>query len=173
MSAARLAGRPDPERRLDAVDRAIIELLQVDGRLSFGVLAETAETTEDDVVRRVQALVAEGVIEIVAVTDPMQLGYPRMAMLGIVTDGPSQPVGEAIARIEEVIYDARTTGGFDLMVELVGTSDAHLLELVTRIRQLPGVTHIDTFLYQELVKETYAYGADTGPGPTAGAGSLP
>ncbi|MBV9830159.1 MAG: Lrp/AsnC ligand binding domain-containing protein [Marmoricola sp.] len=95
-------------------------------------------------------------------TDPMQLGYPRMAMLGIVTDGPAAPVGEAIAGIEEVIYEARTTGGFDLIVELVGTSDAHLLELVTRIRQLPGVTHIDTFLYQELVKATYAYGAEAG-----------
>ena len=103
----------------------------------------------------------DGVIEIVAVTDPMQLGYPRMAMLGILTEGPAEPVGEMIARIEEVIYEARTSGGFDLLVELVGTNDAHLLELVTRIRQLPGVTHIDTFLYQELVKETYAYGAET------------
>ncbi len=173
MSAARLPGRPDPERRLDAVDRAIIEVLQVDGRLPFGTVAETAETTEDDVVRRVGTLMAEGVIEIVAVTDPMQLGYPRMAMLGIVTDGPAQPVGEAIASIEEVIYEARTSGGFDLMVELVGTSDAHLLELVTQIRQLPGVKHIETFRYQELVKETYAYGADTGPGRTSGAGSPP
>ena len=77
-------------------------------------------------------------IDVVAVTDPQQLGFPRNAMLGIEVDGDAKPVAEAIGDIEEVVYLALTEGGFDLMAEVVGTSDAHLLELVTRIRPIPG-----------------------------------
>jgi Lrp/AsnC family transcriptional regulator for asnA, asnC and gidA len=167
VSLVPLRDEPLPPGRLDDVDRAIIEQLQTDGRAPFGSVAARVGTSEDDVGARVEALLSEGVIDIVAVTDPLQLGYPRQAMLGILTDAPSQPIGEEVARIEEVIYQARTTGGFDLLVEVVGTSDAHLLELVTRIRRIPGVTRIHTFLYQELVKETYAYGA----GSSSGGGS--
>jgi Lrp/AsnC family transcriptional regulator, regulator for asnA, asnC and gidA len=147
-----------PPHPLDDVDRAIVEMLQLDGRVAFDSVAAAVGTDEDDVRTRVETLLAHGVVDIVAVTDPLQLGYPRQAMLGILVDGPSQQVGLEIAQIEEVIYQARTTGGFDLLVELVGTSDAHLLELVARIRRVPRVSRIHTFLYQELVKENYAYG---------------
>ena len=148
---------------LDAIDRRIIERLQEDGRMPFATIAEGLDVTHDEVRERAQRLITDGVIDVVAVTDPLMLGYPRMAMLGVVTDGPARPVGEAIARIDEVIYQALTGGGFDVLVEVVGTSDAHLLELVTRIRRLPGVNRIHTFLYQELVKETDAYGAGVDP----------
>ena len=145
--------------RLDQLDRQIIEFLQDDGRVPFGTIAAALSLTEGAVHTRVSTMVAAGVIDIVAVTDPLQLGYPRQAMLGVITDGPARPVGQAIARIDEVIYQALTQGEFDGLAEVVGTSDAHLLELVTRIRRLPGVQRIHTFLYSELVKETYTYGA--------------
>ena len=166
MSPAGPSGEDGPGAVLDRLDRRIVELLQVDGRASFASIAGELGVTEEEVSERIASLVSHRVIEVVAVTDPLQLGYPRQAMLGVITEGPSRPVGEQIARIEEVIYQARTEGDFDLMVEVVGTSDAHLLELVARIRRLPGVQRIHTFLYQELVKETYAYGvgADTALG---------
>jgi Lrp/AsnC family transcriptional regulator for asnA, asnC and gidA len=148
---------------LDLVDRRIVEQLQTDGRVPFAEVAAALGIDEDEVQRRAERLRAAGVIDVVAVTDPLQLGYPRQAMLGLVVDGPSKPVGDLLAAIEEVIYLFRTEGGFDLFAEVVGTSDAHLLELVTRIRHLPGVTRIHTFLYQELVKETYTYGTGWGP----------
>jgi Lrp/AsnC family transcriptional regulator for asnA, asnC and gidA len=145
-------------RRLDQLDRQIIDHLQHDGRTPFVVIAADLGIEEDDVSSRVERLRSTGVIDIVAVTDPLQLGYPRNAMLGIEVDGEAKPVAESLALIEEVVYLALTEGGFDLMAEVVGTSDAHLLELVTRIRPIPGVKRVHTFLYQELVKETYAYG---------------
>jgi Lrp/AsnC family transcriptional regulator for asnA, asnC and gidA len=148
---------------LDLVDRRIIERLQSDGRVSFAEVGEAIGIEEAEVQARAERMSEAGVIDVVAVTDPLQLGYPRQAMLGVVVDGSSEPVGDLLAEIEEVIYLARTSGGFDLFAEVVGTSDVHLLELVTRIRRLPGVTRIHTFLYQELVKETYTYGTGWGP----------
>jgi Lrp/AsnC family transcriptional regulator, regulator for asnA, asnC and gidA len=145
-------------RRLEPNDRRIIDHLQNDGRTPFSVIAEDLGIGEAAVASRVEELRSAGVFDIVAVTDPLQLGYPRNAMLGIEVDGDAKLVAESIELIEEVVYLALTEGGFDLMAEVVGTSDAHLLELVTRIRPIPGVRRIHTFLYQELVKETYAYG---------------
>ncbi len=143
---------------LDRADRGIIEHLQHDGRMPFATIAADLGIGPDEVEARVEELRSAGVIDIVAVTDPLQLGFPRNAMLGIEVDGAVKPLAEAIARIEEVVYLAITEGRFVLLAEVVGTSDAHLLELVTRIRPLPGVKRIHPFLYQELVKETYAYG---------------
>jgi Lrp/AsnC family transcriptional regulator for asnA, asnC and gidA len=155
---------------LDLVDRQIVERLQADGRVPFAEVAEALALQEAEVHARAERLREIGVIDVVAVTDPLQLGYPRQAMLGVVVDGPSEPVGDLLAAIEEVIYLARTDGGFDLLAEVVGTSDVHLLELVTRIRRLPSVTRIHTFLYQELIKETYTYGTGWGPADPARAG---
>jgi Lrp/AsnC family transcriptional regulator, regulator for asnA, asnC and gidA len=145
-------------RRLDHVDRRIIDHLQHDGRTPYAVIAADLGIEESVVEQRAEDLRAAGVFDIVAVTDPLQLGYPRNAMLGIEVDGEAKPVAESLERIEEIVYLAITEGGFDLMAEVVGTSDAHLLELVTRIRPIPGVRRVHTFLYQELIKETYAYG---------------
>jgi Lrp/AsnC family transcriptional regulator for asnA, asnC and gidA len=157
LSAFPLSHEPTIDH-LDDTDRRIIEHLQHDGRASFSTIATELETDEGEVESRVERLRSAGVIDIVAVTDPLQLGYPRNAMLGIEVDGDVKSVAESLGRIEEVVYLALTGGGFDLLAEVVGTSDAHLLELVTRIRPLPGVKRIHTFLYQELVKESYAYG---------------
>ena len=158
LSAFPLSHEPTTQH-LDHADRRIIEHLQHDGRVPFTTIAADLGIDEDDVRSRVEELRSAGVISIVAVTDPLQLGYPRNAMLGIEVDGEVKPAAEALGRIEEIIYLALTEGdGFDLLAEVVGTSDAHLLELATRIRSLPGVRRIHTFLYEELIKETYAYG---------------
>ena len=98
-------------------------------------------------------------MQITAVTDPLQVGFARQAMLGVMVEGHRKPVAEALAAIEEVDYVVMTAGGFDILAEVVGESDAHLLELVTaRIRPIPGIVSIHTFLYLELEKQTYTWG---------------
>jgi Lrp/AsnC family transcriptional regulator for asnA, asnC and gidA len=89
-------------------------------------------------------------------------------MLGVIVEGELKPVAEAIAAISEVDYVVITAGGFDILAEVVGESDAHLLELVTsRIRPIPGVVTIHTFLYLELEKQTYTWGVhDDRSGPS-------
>jgi Lrp/AsnC family transcriptional regulator for asnA, asnC and gidA len=144
---------------IDTASKAIIEQLQTDGRRSYADIAESVGLSETAVQHRVEQLVAAGVMQIVAVTDPLQLGFARQAMIGVVVQGELKPVAEAMAAIEEVDYVVITAGGFDILAEVVGQSDAHLLELVTsRIRPIPGVVSIHTFLYLELEKQTYTWG---------------
>jgi Lrp/AsnC family transcriptional regulator for asnA, asnC and gidA len=161
---------PGDERRLhravgtarmdiDAASKAIIEHLQQDGRRSYATIAESVGLTEEAVQHRVNQLVDAGVMQIVAVTDPLQLGFARQAMVGVIVEGDLKPVAEALAAVEEVDYVVITAGGFDILAEVVGRTDAHLLELVTsRIRPIPGVLTIHTFLYLELQKQTYTWG---------------
>lgn len=144
---------------LDPVSRAIIKLLQEDGRRPYASIAASVGISEDAVQQRVDQLVSSGVMQIVAVTDPLQLGFARQAMIGLIVEGELKPVAEALAAIEEIDYVVITAGGFDILAEVVGHSDAHLLELVTaRIRPIAGVVSIHTFLYLELQKQTYTWG---------------
>ena len=154
-----LVSRRPARNPIDPVSKSIIEMLQVDGRRAYDSIATELGISEDSVVQRVKQLTEAGVIQIAAVTDPLQLGFARQAMLGINVE-PSlvQQVSKSLAAIPDVVYVVITAGGFDIIVEVVGESDAHLLELVTAIRPIPGVTSIHTFLYLELEKQTYAWG---------------
>ena len=152
--------RPTIRAKIDEVSKRIIEMLQVDGRRSFASIAEELNIDEESVAQRVQALTDAEVIQITAVSDPLQLGFARQAMLGItVGKGLEKKVAERLAEVPEIVYIVITAGGFDILAEVVGTSDAHLLELVTSIiKPTPGVQTIHTFLYQELQKQTYTWG---------------
>jgi Lrp/AsnC family transcriptional regulator for asnA, asnC and gidA len=148
-----------PHMVIDPISKAIIEQLQQDGRRSYAMIGELVGRSEEAVRQRVTQLVDSGVMQIVAVTDPLQLGFARQAMIGVIVEGPLKPVAEKLAAIEEVDYVVITAGGFDILAEVVGRSDAHLLELVTSmIRPIPGVVSIHTFLYLELEKQTYTWG---------------
>jgi Lrp/AsnC family transcriptional regulator for asnA, asnC and gidA len=157
--APRLPHAGPAQMAIDRVSKAIIEHLQLDGRRSYATIAKSVGVSEETVVKRVKQLLDAEVMQIVAVTDPLQLGFARQAMLGVIVEGALKPVAEALSAIEEVDYVVITAGGFDILAEVVGQSDAHLLELVTsRIRPIPGVVSIHTFLYLELQKQTYTWG---------------
>jgi Lrp/AsnC family transcriptional regulator for asnA, asnC and gidA len=152
--------RPSESRMIiDPLSKSIIEQLQQDGRRSYADIGTSIGLSEEAVTHRVTQLIDAGVMQIVAVTDPLQLGFARQALIGVVVEGDLKTVAEALAAIEEVDYVVITAGGFDILAEVVGHSDAHLLELVTsRIRPIPGVVSIHTFLYLELQKQTYTWG---------------
>ena len=148
-----------PITTLDAISKGIIGALQRDGRRPYAEIGEELGISEESVERRVAQLTEAGVMQVTAVTDPLQLGFARQAMLGVIVDGPLKPVAEALAEIEEDVYVVLTAGGFDILAEVVGNSDAHLLELVTaRMKPIHGVVSIHTFLYLELQKQTYTWG---------------
>ncbi len=156
---------PEPATRtprrpsvLDDVSRALIEMLQRDGRQSYASLAAAAGVSESTVRQRVQRLVDAGVIQVVAVTDPTHVGFARQAMIGIRVDGdPSAPLAELEA-VPEVEYLVSTAGTFDLLVEVVCEDDDHLLDLLARLRRLPGVSSTETFLYLKLHRQRYDWG---------------
>jgi Lrp/AsnC family transcriptional regulator for asnA, asnC and gidA len=144
---------------LDDVSKSIIEQLQQDGRRSYAAIGKAVGLSEAAVRQRVQRLSEGGIMQIVAVTDPLQLGFDRQAMVGICVDGDIQPVAEALSALEEVIYVVMTAGSFDVLCEVVSADDKELLELVAgRIRAVPGVRTTETFMYLQLAKQTYSWG---------------
>lgn len=154
-----MSGTSRPSSTLDDVSKAIIEQLQEDGRRSYAAIGKVVGLSEAAVRQRVQKLLDSGVIQVVAVTDPLELGFARQAMIGIEVTGPIQEVADAIAELPEVDYCVITAGHFDVLAEVVCESDDHLLDLLsTKIRKLPGVRSTETFMYLKLRKQTYAWG---------------
>jgi len=144
---------------LDDIGKAIVEQLQADGRRPYATIAKAVGLSEAAVRQRVARLQDAGVIQIVAVTDPLQLGFRRQAMVGVRVDGDIMAAADAVAELSEVDYVVITAGSFDLLVEVVCEDDDHLLELVGgRIRALPGVRNTETFVYMKLRKQHYDWG---------------
>lgn len=152
-------GSPSRPALLDDIGKRIIELLQADGRMPYVSIAAAVGLSEGAVRQRVQRMVDGGVIQIVAVTDPLMVGFSRQAMIGIKTRGDVTAIADAICEIPQVDYVVTTAGGYDLLVELVCEDDAELLEvLMTRIRSLDGITETETFVYLKLNKQHYDWG---------------
>ncbi len=144
---------------LDAVSKQIIEQLQNDGRQPYVTIARAVGLSEAAVRMRVQRLLESDVMQIVAVTDPLQVGFRRQAMIGVRATGDLTPVADALSAIPEVSYVVTTAGSFDILAEVVCEDDDHLLELLTqRIRLLPGVASTETFVYLKLNKQHYNWG---------------
>ncbi|MEU8243111.1 Lrp/AsnC family transcriptional regulator [Actinoplanes missouriensis] len=144
---------------LDEINKQIIEHLQRDGRMSYATLAKTIGLSEAAVRQRVQRLLDNDLMQIVAVTDPLTLGFARQAMVGLRVTGDLRQIADEIAAIPEVDYVVICAGRYDLLVELVCTDDEHLLDLLNeKIRTVKGVTEADTFMYLKLAKQTYAWG---------------
>jgi Lrp/AsnC family transcriptional regulator for asnA, asnC and gidA len=148
-----------PGAPLDDVAKGIIEQLQQDGRMSYASIGKEVGLSEAAVRQRVQRLIETGVMQVVAVTDPLQLGFARQAMVAIRVNGPLEPVADALAELDDVDYVVITAGSFDLLAEVVAESDEHLLEIISgSIRTIPGVESTETFMYLRLRKQTYSWG---------------
>jgi Lrp/AsnC family transcriptional regulator for asnA, asnC and gidA len=144
---------------LDDIGKAIVEQLQEDGRRPYATIARAVGLSEAAVRQRVTRLQEAGVMQVVAVTDPMQLGFRRQAMVGIRADGDLISLADALAEMPEIDYVVITAGSFDLLAEVVCEDDEHLLELVgQRLRLLAGVRSTETFVYMRLRKQSYNWG---------------
>jgi Lrp/AsnC family transcriptional regulator for asnA, asnC and gidA len=144
---------------LDDIAWRIIEQLQEDGRRSYGAIARAVGLSEAAVRQRVARMTEAGVVQIVAVTDPLRVGAHRQAMVGVRVAGALEPVADALSEMPETIYVVLCAGGFDLLCEVVCDDDEHLAELLaSRIRSIPGVRSTETFVYLQLRKESYRWG---------------
>jgi Lrp/AsnC family transcriptional regulator for asnA, asnC and gidA len=154
------AGRRESDSKivLDSLSKQIIEQLQQDGRRSYAAIGKAVGLSEAAVRQRVQRLVDVGAMQIVAVTDPLSLGFPRQAMVGIRCGGDLERVAGHLAAMEEIDYVLITAGSFDLLIELVCEDDDQLLEILGRVRSIPSVTQTETFVYLKLCKQTYSWG---------------
>jgi Lrp/AsnC family transcriptional regulator, regulator for asnA, asnC and gidA len=143
---------------LDDVAKQLIEQLQEDGRRPYATIGKAVGLSEAAVRQRVQRLLDAGVMQIVAVTDPLQLGFPRQAMIGLRISGDLEQVADRLAELHEVDYVVITAGSFDLLCEVVCRDDDHLLEILKRLRAVEGVVSTEAFVYLKLRKQTYTWG---------------
>ena len=158
MNGQRRIHPPKPAQ-LDDVSKKIIEQLQVDGRRSYAEIGKAVGLSEAAVRQRVQKLTDSGVMQVVAVTDPMQLGFFRQAMIGIRASADTRILAEQLAAIDAVDYVVLTAGTFDILAEVVCEDDDELLELLnSKIRNLDGVLSTETFVYLKLHKQFYNWG---------------
>ena len=144
---------------LDDVSKAIIEQLQADGRRSYAEIGKAVGLSEAAARQRVQKLIETGVMQIVAVTDPLQLGFYRQAMVGIRATGDTRVLADKLAEIPAVDYVVLTAGTFDILAEVVCADDDELINLLnSTIRSLDGVISTETFVYLKLRKQFYNWG---------------
>jgi Lrp/AsnC family transcriptional regulator, regulator for asnA, asnC and gidA len=147
-----------PAVKLDPVNRRIIEILQREGRCPFTVIARELGISEAAVRARVRRLTEAGVLDVVAVTNPLMLGFEVMALVGVQANSDIQAVARTVSDWPETSYIVITSGSYDLLVEVVCEHNRHLLETVQRLREIDGVKSTETFMYLDMVKMTYAWG---------------
>lgn len=144
---------------LDSQAKAIIGVLQRDGRAPYSEISKQVGLSEAAVRARVGKLIDAGVMQVVAVTDPRQLGFYRQAMIGLRVSGDARSIADRIAAIDQVDYLVLTTGRFDILAEIVCVDDDELREVLHgAIRAIPGVVDTETFTYLSIEKEHYDWG---------------
>ena len=144
---------------IDEVSKSIIEQLQSDGRKPYASIGKSIGLSEAAVRQRVQKLLDSNVMQVVAVTDPLQVGFKRAAMIGVNVEGDIEKVADVLAKLQEVNYVVVCAGGFDILIEVVCEDDEKLLSILNkRIRSIPGVDSTEAFVYLKIRKQTYSWG---------------
>jgi len=141
---------------IDEIDQRIIEALQQDGRRPFTRIAVDLGISEASVRQRVANLINTQVMQIVAVTNPIKLGFSVASMIGIRVSGDRLlEVSQEVATFDEVIYLIICTGSFDLLAEVVCRDNDHLLSFLTeKLYKVQGVQQAETFMYLRVCKDT-------------------
>ena len=152
---------PRAKQPVDAIDIRILEHLQEDGRRSYTAIAGEIGVSEANVRQRTKRLIRRGVAQIVAVADPIELGFGLMANVTIRVKGAGRSeISERIAAFPEVSYLVLCSGSVDMLAEVVCRDREHLLELCESIGEIPGAELGETFMYLRAVKQSGARSFD-------------
>ena len=143
---------------IDDIDREIIRQLQIDGRMPYAQLAQHVGLSDAATRQRVNRLTAKGVIDIVAVTDPVTIGLGYQAMIAITVTGDARKAAAEVGTNPDAVYVVMTAGRYDLLAELVCRSVDEFVELVNDIRAIDGVETVETIPYLGVTKQTYDWG---------------
>jgi Lrp/AsnC family transcriptional regulator for asnA, asnC and gidA len=152
--------------RLDALDWRIIAVLQEDASLANKEIAARTQSSEPTVRRRIKRLVASGLVRIVAVVTPFDLGYRAMALLGILVDQSRlSEIASALGAIPEVRFAGVTSGRYDIVAEVWFQSTDDLVTFTSgRLSTIPGLQRVETIQVLKLIRYAYDWGAQ----PSAG-----
>lgn len=146
-----------PAQSLDEADLRIIEALRKDGRVAFAQIAEQLNVSPGMIRLRYNRLIEQGFLKVVAITNPLRMGYRTMAMIGIRAEGSQLlEVAEKVAKLEEVIYLIISSGRYDIFAEVVCRDHEDLLRFITeKLSTVDGVRESESFMHLKIVKEVY------------------
>ncbi len=146
-----------PAQNLDEIDYQIIEALRKDGRVAFAQIAEQLNVSPGMIRLRYNRLVEEGFVRVVAITNPLRMGYRTMAMIGIRVEGSKLlEAAEKISKFDEVIYLIVSSGRFDIFAEVVCRDHEDLLRFITKkLSAVDGVRESESFMHLKIAKEIY------------------
>jgi len=146
--------------KLDKLDCRMIRLLQIDGRMSNIAIAQKLGISEYTVRNRLKRLLGNKTIKIVAVANPIDLGFEIAGNLKIKIDlKKADQVLENLKKIDELIWVALTTGGTDIDVDFITRSLKEFQDLIfKKISGIDGVLSTETSLMVDLVKDKYDWG---------------
>lgn len=142
---------------MDEIDRKIIEALQIDGRTAFAQIAQQLNVSPGMIRIRYNRLVELGFIQIIAITNPLNVGYNAMALIGIRVEGSKLlQAADLLATMQEVVYLVITSGRYDIMIEVMCTDQEDLLHfIVEKLSKVDGVKDSETFRHLKIKKEIY------------------
>jgi Lrp/AsnC family transcriptional regulator, regulator for asnA, asnC and gidA len=142
---------------LDDTDLKIIEALRKEGRVAFAQIAEQLEVSPGMIRQRYNRLVDQGFLKVVAITNPLRMGYKTMAMIGIRAEGSKLlAVAEKISKLDEVIYMIISSGRFDIFAEVICRDHEDLLRFITeKLSTIDGVRESESFMHLKIIKEVY------------------
>jgi Lrp/AsnC family transcriptional regulator for asnA, asnC and gidA len=142
---------------IDDIDRQIITLLQKDGRATFAQIAKLLKVSPGMIRVRYNRLVELGILRVVAITNPLRMGFQTMALIGIKTEPDKLlEVADHIAALDEVIYLILVSGAYDIIAEIVCKDQNHLLNFLSeRLYKIDGVHESESFMHLKIVKEVY------------------
>lgn len=143
---------------VDDIDRKLIRHLQADGRASYTSLAGQVGLSDAAVRQRVNHLTDTGVIDIVAVTDPVKLGLAFQALLGLTISGDARAIAKAVGDHDDAVYVVMTTGRYDLIAEMVSADGDGFVEVTSAVRAIEGVETVEVMTYLGITKQTYDWG---------------
>ncbi len=143
---------------IDNIDRELIRTLQADGRTSYTELSRVVGLSDAACRQRVMRLLDDGVIDVVAVTDPVKLGLGYQAMLGITVSGDTRKIAIDVGLLHDAVYVVMATGRFDLLVEIVSRDGDDFVEVSNTIRTMDGVSSVEVMSYLGITKQTYDWG---------------
>jgi Lrp/AsnC family transcriptional regulator, regulator for asnA, asnC and gidA len=153
---------------LDRVSRGIIAMLQRDGRCPYTEIARSLGISEAAVRARVHGLTSAGVLQIVGLTDPGNMGFGVMSLVGVQASNDLNRIAELVSEWPETTYVVISAGSFDLLIELVCVDNNDLLRLVERLRAVDGVRSTESFIYISRHKLNYAWAPEDGVPPQVG-----
>lgn len=137
---------------LDSVDKEIIYMLMDNAKTSLAHISKNVGISTTAVHQRIKKLEQAGVIEnSISFLNPRKIGYKVVSYIGVFLDQPSyyHDAVKALKEVNEVVEAHYTTGNYTIFLKVLCRDNDHLMEILSKLQKLKGVTRTETFISLE------------------------